>query len=29
MDDILDNGIERFVMHLSENDDANDSWDEM
>ena len=29
MDDILDNEIEPFVIHLPENDDVNDSWDEM
>ena len=29
MDDILDNEIEPFVIHLSENGDVNDSWDEM
>ena len=29
MDDILDNEIEPFVIHLSENDNVNDSWDEM
>ena len=29
MDDIVDNEIEPFVIHLSENGDVNDSWDEM
>ena len=29
MDDIVDNEIEPFVVHLSENGDVNDSWDEM
>ena len=27
--DILDKEIEPFIIHLSGNDDANDSWDEM
>ena len=26
---ILDKEIEPFIIHLSGNDDANDSWDEM
>ena len=29
MDHILNNEIELFIIHLSENDDVNDSWDEM
>ena len=29
MDHILDNEIEPFIIHLSENDNLNDNWDEM
>ena len=29
MDHILNNEIEFFIIHSSENDDVNDSWDEM
>ena len=29
MDHILDNETEPFIIHLSENDDVNDNWDEM
>ena len=29
MDHILDNEIEPFIIHLSENDNVNDNWDEM
>ena len=29
MDHILDNEIDSFIILLSENDNANDSWDEM
>ena len=29
MDHILDNETETFIIHLSENDDVNDNWDEM
>ena len=29
MDDIVDNEIEPFFIHLSENGDVSDSWDEM
>ena len=29
MDHILNNEIELFIIHSSENDDVNDSWDEM
>ena len=29
MDHILNNEIELFIIHLPENDDVNDSWDEM
>ena len=29
MDHIPNNEIELFIIHWSENDDVNDSWDEM
>ena len=29
MDRILDKEIEPFIIHLSENDDVNDNWDEI
>ena len=29
MDHILNNKIELFIIHPSENDDVKDSWDEM
>ena len=29
MDHILNNEIELFMIHSSENDDVNDSWDQM
>ena len=29
MDHILNNETELFIIHSSENDDVNDSWDEM
>ena len=29
MDHILNNEIELFIIHSSENDDVNDSWDEL
>ena len=29
MDHILNHEIELFIIHSSENDDVNDSWDEM
>ena len=29
MDYILNNEIELFIIHSSENDDVNSSWDEM
>ena len=29
MDHILNNEIELFIIHSSENDDVNNSWDEM
>ena len=29
MDHILDNEIESFIVHLSENNDVNYNWDEM
>ena len=29
IDHILDNETEPFIIHLSENNDVNDNWDEM
>ena len=29
MDHILNNKIKLFIIHSSENDDVNDSWDEI
>ena len=29
MDHLLNNEIELFIIHFSENDEVSDSWDEM
>ena len=29
MNHIVDNETEPFIIHLSENDDVNDNWDEI